>query len=277
MLGLTSGLGLPASASTPPSPHLIDICLSGLVAPLFLPSPWETRSTFHTAAFSFSGSPCPYILPFFPFSLAFNLLSLPPHLHFHVAQCCPPITKTWPPHFGPHLLSWFHKPFWLLAWRVAVPGGAGCLGLSERSCLGWWGGVNRGHSTESPGSAFPKMGGLSSLAAHPSPICGFVQVRCLQGPEELGGLWAWWFGFPPPLVCLWSLHLGLATSDNVGGGVGGHQGVGERQEAMEKELNPLLFLLPVSKRGTSLGWGQDAWVPGVGVGSQGCGGWMCLS
>lgn len=46
---------------------------------------------------------------------------------------------------------------------------------------------------------------------------------------------------------------------------------------MEKELNPLLFLLPVSKRGTSLGWGQDAWVPGVGVGSQGCGGWMCLS
>ena len=35
----------------------------------------------------------------------------------------------------------------------------------------------------------------------------------------------------------------------------GHRGVGERRKAAEKELNPLLFLLPVSKRGTSLGWG----------------------
>lgn len=42
--------------------------------------------------------------------------------------------------------------------------------------------------------------------------------------------------------------------------------VEETWEATEKELNPLLFRLPVSKRGTSLGWGQDAWVPGVGDG-----------
>lgn len=41
----------------------------------------------------------------------------------------------------------------------------------------------------------------------------------------------------------------------------GHCGVGERQEAAEKELNPLLLLLPVSKRGTSLGWGAGC-LPG---------------
>lgn len=41
-------------------------------------------------------------------------------------------------------------------------------------------------------------------------------------------------------------------------------------------VNFFAFLLPVSKRGTCLGWGQDAWVPGVGVGSQECGvGGLC--
>lgn len=38
---------------------------------------------------------------------------------------------------------------------------------------------------------------------------------------------------------------------------------------MEKELNPLLFLLPVSKRGTSLGWGAGCLGPWGGRGQPG--------
>lgn len=42
---------------------------------------------------------------------------------------------------------------------------------------------------------------------------------------------------------------------------GGHHGVGEQWETVEKALNPLLILLPVSKRGTSLGWGAGCLGP----------------